>query len=133
MKKNRKEIIAYINSLKGYQGYIQFSNRPIEDIYEEFSDIKVEEREGFVSEAYFYNGQESLTIKQQNSHWFISQTDIDSDSLESKDVQIYLGINKLKVKMLQVWVEVEDEFCEGMQVKKLQKNVFVGFKIGASK
>ncbi len=30
MKKNRNEIIEYINNLDNYQGYIQFSNRKID-------------------------------------------------------------------------------------------------------
>jgi hypothetical protein len=33
MKKSHTEIIEYINALKGYQGYVQFSDRRIEDIF----------------------------------------------------------------------------------------------------
>ena len=131
MKKNRKEIIEYVNSLKSYQGYVQFSDRAITDIFEEFSDISVNEQEGFIYEAHFFNGEESITIKQQNSDWLVSVTPF--TQFEPNDIQRYIGINNLKVKMLQIWKEEADAFCEGMLVKKLQKVVFVGFEKGDSK
>jgi len=131
MKKNREEIIEYVNALKGYQGYVQFSNRAITDIFEEFSDISVDEQDGFIYEAHFFNGKESITIKQQNSDWLVSVTPF--TQFEPNDIQKYIGINNLKVKMLQIWKEEADAFCEGMLVKKLQKVVFVGFEKGDSK
>ena len=45
MKKNRNEIVEYINTLKGYEGYVQFSHRPIEiekDVFEG-RDPKIED------------------------------------------------------------------------------------------
>ncbi len=131
MKKNREEIIEYVNSLKSYQGYVQFSDRAITDIFEDFSDISVAEQEGFIYEAHFFNGEESITIKQQNSDWLVSVTPF--TQFEPNDIQKYIGINSLKVKMLQIWKEETDSFCEGMLVKKLQKVVFVGFEKGDSK
>lgn len=125
MKKNRKEIIEFINSLKGYEGYVQFSNRPIEDVWQMPSDIFVEEREGFVYEAHFCNTQESLSIKQINNAWFVSKTAL--ENISPKDINTY----KSKfgaIDMAQIWEDEADEYCEDMHVKKLKKVVFAGFK-----
>jgi len=125
MKKNKTEILEYINSLKGYEGYVQFSNRPIEDIWTQKSDISVDAKGGFVYEAHFSNGVESISIKQVNDTWFVSQTDISNINKEELDVVHALTQN---IKIAQIWEEKDDEFCEGMKVKKLQKVTFVGFE-----
>ncbi|NOQ32093.1 MAG: hypothetical protein GQ570_13330 [Helicobacteraceae bacterium] len=71
MKKTKAEIIKYINELKGYQGYVQFSDRPIENIFREFNNISIDAKKGFVYEAHFYNGVDSITIKQVNESWLV--------------------------------------------------------------
>ncbi len=129
MKKNRSEIIDYINNLKGYCGYVQFSNRPIEDIYKTYSDINVEEKGGFVYEAHFFNGTDSISIKQINDSWLVSEI----KNIPLDDTQTYIAKDNLKVTMAQIWTNKEDEesideFCEGMKVKKLKKVVFAGFE-----
>lgn len=129
MKKNREEIIEYINNLKGYQGYVQFSNRKIEDIFRDFSDIHVEEKGGFVYEAHFYNAKDSISIKQINESWFVDE----SKNISLEDVETYIGIDNLKLTMAQQYCEVEDELCEGMKVKKIEKVVFAGFVNGGVK
>ncbi len=116
-------LIQDINKLKNYQGFVQFSDRRIEDVFEKFSDIKVEAKKGFVYEAHFYNGKDSITIKQINHYWLVDE--IKNISLD--DTQIYIGINNLKVKMAQIWEAQSDELCVGMEVMKLKKVVFVGF------
>jgi CRISPR type III-associated protein (TIGR04423 family) len=129
MRKNRTEVIEYINGLKGYEGYVQFSNRPIkieEDVFMG-RDPKVEEKEGFVYEAHFSNAVESIAIRQQNEAWLVSVSNIENAELET-----FHAIAGLKVNMAQIWVEKEDELCEGMKVKKLQKVVFAGFERGES-
>jgi CRISPR type III-associated protein (TIGR04423 family) len=126
MRKNQTQIIEYINSLKGYQGYVQFSDRAIEDIFATYADIFVEQKGGFVYEAHFCNGAQSIAIKQINDSWLIDETDLSSVSKE--DTQIYHAIGGHKVKMAQVWAVEPDELCEGMMAKKLKKVVFVGFE-----
>ena len=129
MKKNRQEILKYINSLKGYEGYVQFSDRPIEDIWTQKSDISVDAKDGFVYEAHFYNGSDSISIKQVNDVWLVDET----KDTPLTDTQAFVGINNLKVKMAQIWEAKEDPLCEDMQVKKLKKVVFVGFEKGERK
>ena len=124
MKKNKTEIVEYINSLKGYEGYVQFSDRPIKDIWTTPSDINIDPKDGFVYEAHFCNGKESIAIHQLNGDFFVSVTDI--SQIPKEDTQTYHAYEK-NVKMAQVWEEKEDEFCEGMGVEKLQKVVFAGF------
>ena len=126
MRKDREEIIAYINGLKGYEGFVQFSNTKIRecDIFKEFQDIKLTPIKGFIYEAHFYNGTDSITIKQANDSWLVDE--VKNTSLE--DTQTYIGINDLKIKMAQIWEPNADELCEGMEVKKLQKVVFAGFE-----
>ena len=133
--KNKKEIVEYINNLQNYRGYVQFSHRPIDkkkDIFVD-SDPKIEDEEGFVYEAHFCNDKESIAIKQINNSWMVSKTDI--ANIDIKDTQNYItdvsGFD-YKVKMAQIWDEVEDELCENMKVKRVSKVVFAGFVDGKS-
>jgi CRISPR type III-associated protein (TIGR04423 family) len=129
MKKTKEEIVEYINSLQGYEGYVQFSDRPIEDIWTQKSNITVNAKDGFVYEAHFCNGVESIGIKQINAEWLVSKTDI--SNIKDEDTLAYFSYEK-NVKMAQIWEEEADEFCEGMKVKKLKKVVFDGF-VGGEK
>ena len=135
---NKQEVINYINKLKDYQGYVQFSHRPIDKTKDIFNDktIKIEDENGFIYEAHFYSEIEkkSIAIKQINDSWLVSITDIsniDKDDI-SNDIQEFItDIEELlKVKMAQIWEEVEDDLCENMPVKKLKKVVFAGFTNG---
>jgi CRISPR type III-associated protein (TIGR04423 family) len=123
MTKNQTQIIEYINSLMGYQGYIQMSGKPIIDIWKTFSDISFAPTSGFVYEAYFYNGTDSIAIKQINDSWLVDKT----NKVPLNDTRIYFAKDNLEVKMAQIWHEVDDELCENMKVLKLKKIVFAGF------
>lgn len=133
MKKNQKEVLSFINDLKGYQGYIQMSDKPISDIWQSFSDITFSSSRGFVYEAHFFNGAESIAIKQINDGWLIATTPLSEVKNEKSDIQTYHAINGLKVKMAQIWEEENDPLCENMKVNKLKKVVFVGFIKGDEK
>jgi len=131
--KTKKEVINYINSLEGYEGYVQFSHRRIDrdkDICLAGEVKKVDEKEdGFIYEAHFCNGTESVQIRQVNDRWLVSTTDI----VNTSETQDYISDIKefpYNVIMAQIWEEKEDEFCEGMKVKKLTKVVFAGFEKG---
>lgn len=136
MKINRQKILEYINSLRGYEGYVQFSHRPIskdQDIFFDGKNIKVEDESGFIYEAHFCNNKESIQIRQINDSWLVSKIDI--LNVSGEDTQTYISdIEKFpyKVKMAQIWKDETDELCENMKAKKLKKVVFAGFE-GASK
>ena len=129
--RDKKEVINYINSLKGYCGYIQWSHRPIDKEKDIFinKDPNIDNENGFIYEAHFYNDTEkkSIQIRQINDSWLVSETNI--LNLDEKDTQIFISEIQgcPKVKMAQIWQEKEDELCENMKVKKLTKVVFTGF------
>ncbi len=130
MRLNRDEVIDYINNLKGFRGYVQFSNRPLDlakDIFTD-NDPKVDNEIGFIYEAHFANENEYITIKQSNNSWAV-----DRGSLKNIEIQKFYGIAGNKVKMEQIWQEESDELCEDMLVKKLKKVVFAGFAQGDEK
>ena len=135
--KTKQEIIEYINSLQGYEGYVQFSHRPIDkqrDVFYNAKRVHVEDEKGFVYEAHFCNGKNSQTIKQVNDGWFIAVTDI--SNILKEDKKTYISPIKdfnYGVEMAQIWEEVEDELCAGMKVKKLKKVAFAGFVKGDEK
>ena len=131
MKYDKKEIVEYINSLKGYEGYVQFSDRPIENIWSQASDISIEQKEGFVYEAHFCNSVESISIKQLNAEWYVSKTPLSEIDDAETDIKTFFAFEK-NVKMAQIWKEEPDTLCEGMMVKKLKKVVFTGF-VGGEK
>jgi len=129
MKMNQSQILEFINTLKGYQGYIQMSDKPISDIWKTFSDISFAPKSGFVYEAHFCNGVESIAIKQINDTWLVSTTNI-SKITDSDDTQSYHTIHGHKVKMAQIWEPENDKLCENMPVMKLKKVVFARFTKG---
>jgi CRISPR type III-associated protein (TIGR04423 family) len=129
---NKTKIIEYINTLQGYEGYTQFSHRPIDqdkDIFYEGKYPKVEDEAGFIFEAHFCNGIKSISIRQINDSWLVSKTDI--SNIVDEDIQDYIsdieGFN-YKIKMAQIWEKKPDDLCANMEVKKLTKVVFAGFE-----
>ena len=131
MRKNRVEVIEYINGLKDYEGYIQFSHRAIDlekDIFPRVEDIdKSDAKDGFVYEAHFYKNNESIMIRQLNHEWVVSVTDISDEKFEVT-IEKFYAITGLKVNMAQMWEAKEDKLCADMKVMKLQKVVFAGFQ-----
>jgi len=130
---NKNELKEFINSLKGYGGYVQYSHRPIDknkDIFVD-KDPKIEDEDGFIYEAHFCNGNKSISVKQVNDKWLVSETDI--SQVSKTDIQTYKSDIQewnYNIKMAQIWKEEVDELCESMQVKKLKKVVFIGFENG---
>ena len=131
MRKSREEIIDYINGLSGYEGFVQFSHRPIDIKRDVFigSNPKVEEEEGFVLEAHFFNETDSVTVRQINDIWMVDE----SHNILLDDVATYHAIGDLKINMAQQWKPQEDDNCADMEVMKLEKVVFAGFWIDEKK
>ena len=124
---NRSEVIKYINGLKGYEGYVQFSHRPIDmkkDIFIDKEPKVEDEKEGFILEAHFFNRVDSVTIRQINSEWLVDE----NRAISLDDVHCYYGIESLELKMAQIWRAKKDKNCANMDVLKLEKVVFAGFK-----
>lgn len=132
----KEDIVKIINEeYRDYEGYVQFSHRPIDkekDIFHNGKKVEIRDEGGFVYEAHFCNGTESISIKQINNDWLVSTTSLSEVKNRQTDIQTYHAINGLKVKMAQIWEEEEDEFCENMSVAKLKKVVFAGFENGGN-
>jgi len=132
--KDKSQLIDDINSLINYQGYVQFSHRPIDLKTDVFKDKKVfienDAKDGFIYEAHFCNEKESIAIKQINDSWLVSKTPL--SNIDKKDIQIYESIDGT-IRMAQVWKHERDILCDdgnnerGREVKKLKKVVFAGF------
>ena len=134
----KEDIIKIINEdYRDYEGYVQFSHRPIDrekDIFYNGKKVEIEGESGFVYEAHFCNGNESVAIRQINDTWVISTTDI--SNVAPKDTEKYISDIKdfgYKTKMAQIWEEEKDEYCENITVMKLKKVVFAGFAKGDEK
>jgi CRISPR type III-associated protein (TIGR04423 family) len=134
---DKNKLVEDMKQLQGYEGYIQFSDTKIRDcdIFQKSDAIatKLQTTNGFVYEAHFCNGTESIAIKQINDGWLVSTTSLSKVKNQQTDIQTYHAINGLKVKMAQIWEVEEDEFCEDMKVLKLKKVVFAGFAKGDDK
>ena len=128
----KEDIVKIINeNYRDYEGYVQFSHRPIDikkDVFRNGKKVEINDESGFIYEAHFCNGAQSIAIKQINDSWLISTTKIND-----KDTQTYQAINQLKVKMAQIWEEENDPLCENMPALKLNKVVFAGFEQGGNK
>jgi len=134
----KEDIVKIINEdYRDYEGYVQFSHRPIErekDIFHNGKKVEIIDESGFVYEAHFCNGSESVVIRQINDSWLISTTDI--SNIAPKDTEKYISDIKdfsYKIKMAQIWKEENDPFCENIPTLKLKKVVFAGFAKGDDK
>lgn len=142
MKKNRDEILKYVNeNLKGYEGYIQLMGEKIDEKHlflagERTPDLGKDE---LIYEAHFFDekSKKSVSIRQINDAWFVDETELNKVALEESDIKtFYPKFGNFKIKMAQIWQDEKDEFCEvlredgtreGLSVLKLQKIVFAGF------
>jgi CRISPR type III-associated protein (TIGR04423 family) len=127
----KEDIVKTINEkYRDYEGYVQFSHRPIDkekDIFHNGKKVAIEDESGFVYEAHFFNGTDSIAIKQINDRWYVDET----KNTPLTDTQSYFTKDKnLKVKMAQIWEPENDPLCENMPVLKLKKVVFAGFEGG---
>jgi len=128
----KEDIVKIINEkYRDYQGYVQFSHRAIDkekDIFYDAKKVELKDEDGFIYEAHFSNKSNSVSIKQINGSFLVSEIDI--TNIDENDTEEFIsdieGWN-YKIKMAQIWKEEADEFCEGMKVKKLKKVVFAGF------
>lgn len=133
----KEDIVKIINEdYRDYEGYVQFSHRPIErekDIFHNGKKVEIKAESGFIYEAHFCNGSESVVIRQINDSWLISITKLSEIQDVTKDIQTYQAIDGFEVKMAQIWESENDPLCENMPVLKLKKVVFAGFAKGDDK
>nr|WP_315046101.1 TIGR04423 family type III CRISPR-associated protein [uncultured Campylobacter sp.] len=153
MKKNRDEILKYVNeNLKGYEGYIQLIGEKIDEKHLFLAGERTPSlgEDELIYEAHFFDekSKKSVSIRQINDAWFVDETELGGANLYPKknpDIKEFHSkfkpefsakFKEVKIKMAQIWQDEKDEFCEvpqdngtleGLPVLKLQKIVFVGF------
>ena len=142
MKKNRDEILKYVNeNLRDYEGYIQLMGEKIDEKHLFLAGERTPSlgKDELIYEAHFFDekSKKSVSIRQINDAWFIDETELNKVVLEESDIKtFYPKFGNFKIKMAQIWQDEKDEFCEvpqdngtleGLPVLKLQKIVFVGF------
>lgn len=134
-------LLQSLNSLKGYQGYVQFSHRPIDngDIFLDTEiDIKMpEQTDAFLYEAHFYSKDEkrSISIRYINGAYYKDETDLCNKELKVTKEKYLPNMTHMQTKldnhyvaMAQIWQKEDDEYCCGFKTQKLKKVVFAGFK-----
>lgn len=127
----KNDLINDINNLIGYQGYVQFSHRPINlktDVFKDNKKVEVvdEGKGSFIYEAHFCNEEKSISIKQINDNWLVSTTPFSEIDNKKTDIQTYNSIDG-DMQMAQIWKNEKDALCDGMEVKKVKKVIFAGF------
>ena len=126
------DLISTLNELKGYTGYVQFSNRRIEekDVFRGRDvNIDLPEKDTLLYEAHFFSKDEkkSISVRYINGRWYLDETS--TAKATGEDIQSYQSHHGV-VRMAQIWEPLEDENCNGFKAMKLTKVVFAGFKKG---
>ena len=144
MRKNKDEILRYVNDdLKDYEGYIQLMGKKIdkEQLFLAGDRTPSLGKDDLIYAAHFFsaNSKKSVSIRQINDGWLVDETalgDINLDPEKNPDVKEFHSKSKpdfsdkfkdVKIKMVQIWKEENDELCKNLPVLKLQKTVFAGF------
>ena len=129
----KEDIVKTINeAYRDYEGYVQFSHRSIDaskDVFKDGKKVEISDEEGFIYEAHFFNGTDSITIRQINDGWVVDEV----KNVPLTDIEVFFAKDGLKVKMAQIWKEENDPLCENLPVMKLKKVVFAGFEKGEPK
>ncbi|MCD8213425.1 MAG: TIGR04423 family type III CRISPR-associated protein [Campylobacter sp.] len=138
MRKTKDEILEYVSQLKGYEGYIQFMGKKIDenDVFAG-ENIDINDKSGYIYEAHFFNKTEkkSISIRQINDAWFVDETQLSDLSKDTCEFYCKPINGKHKIKMAQIWQTEkmnigkvqDDKPCESLDVLKLKKIVFAGF------
>ena len=136
---NREDLKTYYEKLNTqYEGYIQMSDRRIENIFETPTILpkwnELHKGINYILEVALYepNTKMSILIRQQNDTWLILEKKLEGD--EPTDSFFTLKDN-LKMKISQIWEEEKNEFCNNLEVLEAKYLMFAGFekKKGESK
>ena len=118
------------------EGYLWWSDQQNPQIYhDEKLDICLEETQNpFVVEGQLYDEEKkkSYSIKYVDGKYLINIYKVEDEDFTNPDneTKYYLS-NRMGdrwLKFLRYWEPKADPNCEGMNVLKLTKNVFIGFK-----
>lgn len=123
-------------SINNCDGYLWMSDqqKPIIIEGKPFNETFDETKNPFFVEGQLYDKDElvSYNIKYIDGRYYIIKYKVEEVDFTNKDNEekCYLS-NRMDdrwLKFLRFWEPKPDPLCEGMEVLKLTKNVFVGFK-----
>ena len=139
VKNTQEELKDYYNGLNGkYQGYIQLSDRRIEQIFIEESILpKWEDLHNgvnYILELALFdtNSNKSILVRQANEKWIVLEKILTDKEMNEAD-SFYTVLDGLQAKIAQIWQEEEDEFCLNLKTLVPRTLLFAGFAQGGQK
>ena len=117
-----EELKERLKEYRDFEGYVQYISKP--GVHRLEPGFEIEEKP---NEMGLYSDKEkkSVMIRYINGEWFIDEVDIS----DVKDIETFLSVVPgYKVKVAQIWESASDPWCEGFEVKRFVKNVFMGFE-----
>ena len=127
--KTVEELKTFYDGLdSAYEGYIQMSNRVLETFKTKPSWESMHENKNFIFEGCMYDGDRSIMIRQVNDKFVVIDQKI--SDIKNKTQELFFAKSDNRVKIIQVWEEKEDVYCENFKVLKPTLQLFAGFEGG---
>ena len=132
----KEKIKNYLESLEGFDGYVQISNREFDKNKDIFINkkIQIDDKDGFLIEAAFSNGNKSIMVNFINGEWIVSEYEL-NDKMEIIEFNTKIKNFNKKIKMAQIFEEIEEEISdingeniENVKTLVFKTSVFAGFK-----
>lgn len=120
------------NTLQGeYQGYIQLSDRKLNEDYVYKTKQKLKPLDlgsSYVVEACFFDDDESISIRQVNDGYKVVRAKLSDFDKENITENEFFTNGYGKVKIVTIWEEKKDENCKNYNVLTPTLQLFAGFK-----
>jgi CRISPR type III-associated protein (TIGR04423 family) len=116
-----------------YEGYIWMSdsNKPDILLNSALNKEKFELGNPFVIEGLLYDDEHKLSynIRYVDGKYFIQCFHVTDEDLKKENCKEYISnrIDGKKLRMVQRWVAIPDEFCNGMDALQPAERIFIGF------
>ena len=127
----KDELKQFYSSLqKPVQGFIQMSDTKLSHIYTDFTSLEkwesLHQKNNFIVEASFFDGDRSITIRNINAEYLLTDHLLSEFSQTSKST--YLSkVPAFNVLMTQVWELQKDPLCNDLEVLTPTLQLFSGF------
>jgi len=119
-----KDLKESLKRYRDFEGYVQYISKP--GVHRLEPGFEIEEKPNEMG-LYSKDQQKSVMVRFINGEWFIDEVDV-SDVLKD-DIETFLSeVKGYKVRVAQIWEIESDPWCEGFEVQRFIKNVFMGFE-----
>ena len=123
-----------------YVGYIQMSDKRIEDVFVEPSTLPEWETLHrndihYILEMALFDPEtkRSILVRQHNADFLVLERELEQDEIDNADSFYTVTSNTPKMKIVQIWEEEKNEFCLDMKVLEPKYLMFAGFEEAQSK